>query len=111
VPNETPYPSYSDIYTIDTATGQGIFVASIPVPGLMGLAFDAADTLYATSVVTDDLYSINLTAQTATLIGNTGVNFPHGGDIFVPVPEPGAWLTIGSGLLAALAIRRRARRI
>jgi hypothetical protein len=116
-----PYPAYSDIYKVSTSNGQWISTTRIWVPGLKGLAFDASDTLYATSVRAPGhpLYTINLANGTATEIGPTGAGFPQGGDIDLTgnayrfggeIPEPGAWLTVSSGLLAVLAIRRRARR-
>ena len=49
----------------------------------MGIMHDTDGTLYATEYVeASPLYEINPTTGVATVIGNTGFNFPHGGDIY-----------------------------
>jgi hypothetical protein len=98
------------LYTIDTTTGAPTFVA--PISGTdgcnMGIAFDEADNLYGTSWCAGDspLWKIDTTTGAATLVGLTGIAYLHGGDV-TPIPEPITLLTVGSGLAALGALRRR----
>lgn len=106
--------STSAIYQVDASTGAGTLVATLNVASLMGLTFDAAGNLYATDYVSSSkLYSINLGAQSVTTIGTTGLSNSHGLDMnnfTSPVPEPAAWMFMGSGLLAFFGVRRAFRR-
>jgi hypothetical protein len=102
--------SSSYIYQVNTTTGAGTLVATLNVPTLMGLTFDAAGNLYATNFVSNStLYSVNLAGQSVTAIGPTGLN-SHGLDMDNFVPEPATWLFIGSGLLLFGGIRRAVHR-
>ncbi|MGA3016632.1 MAG: PEP-CTERM sorting domain-containing protein [Bryobacteraceae bacterium] len=100
----------SYIYQLNTTTGAGTLVATLNVPNLMGLTFDAAGDLYATNYVSNStLYSVNLTGQSVTAIGSTGIE-SHGLDMDDFTPEPATWMLLGSGLLMFGGIRRAVRR-
>jgi len=80
------------LWTVNLATGASTLVGTIngPQSHLMGLMFDGNDMLFATDFVSNSpLYRINLATMTATSVGLTGFNFPHGGDIFVSAPTGG----------------------
>jgi hypothetical protein len=69
--------STSSIYEIDPSTGLGTLVVNLPMSNIRALAFDPADVLYAIhhqgpAGSLNDLYTIDLTLGTATLIGSTG---------------------------------------
>jgi hypothetical protein len=73
-----------------------------------GLTFDSeSNTLYLSS--SQNLYSVNTTTGTATLIGSTGVNMT--GLAFAPsavvIPEPGSLSLLALGGLALVRWRRR----
>ncbi len=80
----------NNLYQLNLSTGASTLVATITgVPsggkdgGVMGIMHDTDGTLYATEyVVASPLYEINPITGVATVIGNTGFNFPHGGDIY-----------------------------
>ncbi len=58
----------------------------------MGIMFDANDTLFATEFAEDpssDLFILDPSTGVATLVGNTGIDYLHGGDIYIPAPDPG----------------------
>jgi len=83
-PNGTLYAvNDHDLYTVNLTTGQATHAKTITgATGIMGLTFDPAGNLFATSYRTNSpLYRINLTTGAATSAGSTGINFPHGGDI------------------------------
>jgi len=79
----------NNLYQLNLSTGASTLVATITgVPsggkdgGVMGIMHDTDGTLYATEyVVASPLYEINPITGVATVIGNTGFDFPHGGDI------------------------------
>ncbi len=77
----------NDIWTVDTTTGASTLVGNfsgILSGGVMGIMFDENDTLFATAYVPNSpLYNIDLNTLSATVIGNTGFFFPHGGDILL----------------------------
>ena len=115
-PSSSPPTGSSYIYRIDTATGQSTLVSTVSVPCLMGLAFGAGDSLYATEFCGGPfpLYQIDLSTGNANAIGTTtGIANLHGGDIN-PIPEPSTWLTAAPALGLAwwfrTARRRKARR-
>jgi hypothetical protein len=66
------------IYAVDPATGAVTPMAEIPLASLRGLAYGPYDVLYAindssgSGIGLDDLYTIDLEAGTAVLIGSTG---------------------------------------
>ena len=73
------------IYEIDQMTGQAHLKAPTDLLGLIGLAFDDQDILYATVDLTPtlaggpcDLYTIDLGAGQTHRIGTTGVTGIHG---------------------------------
>ena len=51
------------------------------IPGLVGIEFDAAGTLYGLSSSNNSLFSINPTTGAANLIGGTGLNTILEGDL------------------------------
>jgi len=91
----------NNLYQLNLSTGASTLVATITgVPsggkdgGVMGIMHDTDGTLYATEyVVASPLYEINPITGVATVIGNTGFDFPHGGDIY-GLPK----FTINAGL-------------
>jgi hypothetical protein len=108
----------SRIYTINTTTGVGTLVGTLPNnPCLMGIAFDASNNLFATEYCGGPypLYEItglsvsNPSGAIATAIGTgTGVASLHGGDIDNFTPEPASLMLclLGGALLAARRLRR-----
>jgi len=82
----------NNIWTIDRATGNSTLLGAfggIASGMVMGIMFDHTDTLYATAYVPNSpLYQINLASLSATVIGNTAFNAPHGGDIFITSSGP-----------------------
>jgi len=106
----------NNLYQLNLSTGASTLVATITgVPsggkdgGVMGIMHDTDGTLYATEyVVASPLYEINPITGVATVIGNTGFDFPHGGDIYglpkftINAGHSGAWYnsdTSGQGQL------------
>ena len=81
----------NSLYTIDTTTGEAFFMASITgASGSIGsLQFDEFDTCYIMPYKPNaDLSTVSTLTGVATLVGNTGVYYPHGGDFFVPAAVP-----------------------
>jgi len=83
----------NDLYRLNTLTGASTLVASITgiatATEVMGIMFDANGTLFATVFAANSpLYRVNLTTGVATAVGDTGLDYPHGGDI--PATPPGA---------------------
>ena len=110
-PNAPPTGS-SFIYRINTTTGQGTLVTTIDVPCLMGLAFGAGDSLFATEFCGGPypLYKIDLSTGNATVVGSsTGIGSLHGGDIYT-TPEPSTWLIVAPILSVAWCIRKARRK-
>ena len=101
--------------TLDTSTGASTYRTDIhgvtegrpEGAEIMGVFFDANNTLFGTDVVTGDLFTINTTTGNTTFVSATGIANPHGGDIFVP--EPSAILLSLTGLLCVSTLRRRRR--
>ncbi len=112
------------LYTIDTNTGASTFVTEItgiveatePTVEMMGIMFDEHDNLYGTAFLpapepnpfTSPLFSIDTATGAATVIGQTGLRLPHGGDYLVPEPSSSLLVLVG-GLLGAMILRRRFR--
>jgi len=79
----------NSLYQLNLTTGASTLAATITgVPsggkdaGVMGLMHDTDGTLYATEyVAASPLYEIDPVTGVATVIGSTGFDFPHGGDI------------------------------
>lgn len=123
----------NNLYRLNLSTGASTLVATITGVtsggkdgGVMGIMHDTDGTLYATEyIAASPLYEINPTTGVATVIGNTGFDFPHGGDIYsapsppsspsaqpvTSVPALGAWslffMAALFGVLGVLTITRR----
>ena len=78
------------LYTINTTTGAATSVAGVTgaCTNVMGIGFGADGTLYATDSTSNRFCTMNPATGVTTLIGATGVNFPHGGDIGTPASTP-----------------------
>ena len=98
----------NDLYTFDLLTGVASSIATLnlgPVVSVRGMAFSPGDTLYAlnngggltSTIVDDELYTINPLTGMGTLVGSTGltaiqaISFSSAGALF-------GW-DIGLGLL------------
>ena len=88
------------LYTINPRNGasklqaevQGVAAATgIAHAEIMGIMFDEKDVLYGTSFVPNSpLFTIDTSTGATTVVGSTGFDRPHGGDIFnPPVLPPG----------------------
>lgn len=112
----------NSLYRLNMATGASTLVNAISGTAgeVMGIMFGQTGALYATDYVAGaQLYSVNPTTGVATVIGPTGLNQPHGGDIALvaslssttPVPTLSEWgMIILSSLLAlggVVSIRRQ----
>lgn len=109
--------SGSSLYTINTTTGAGTLKTTLgSFSCSMGIAFDSSNTLLATDYCASNsgIYKVDTVTGTTSLIGYTGINAPHGGDIALtapnPVPEPATWTLTALGLAAVAATRRHMRR-
>lgn len=104
----------ASLYKVNTTTGAGAFVANLSgISGNMGIAFDDSNRLFGTQwgTANSPLWEINTTTGVATVINNTGLSSPHGGDILHNVPDSGATFTLmGAALLGLAALRRQWRR-
>ena len=80
-----------ELFTIDPATGATTPVSTISgITAPMGIAFDDAGTLYATNFSSlGEVYLVDPVTGAATLLGVSGFDRPHGGDIRnTPPPAP-----------------------
>lgn len=82
------------LWTVDTSTGASTFQANITgisSGSVMGIMFDASDTLLATALtVNSPLYVISTTTGIATIVNsNTTFSAPHGGDILLAADSDG----------------------
>ena len=75
--------SANTVTRVDPRTGAAALVT--PVRGaqmLMGIAFNANGTLYATTFRSEsELYRVDLTSGAATLVGRTGQSFVHSASV------------------------------
>jgi hypothetical protein len=91
-------PSDNNVYKIDLATGNVTLAFSTVLGNLMGIAADGAGNLIATSYASPSQFErISISTGTSTIVGSIGggTSYDHGGDIFVPVPEPSTYLAGG----------------
>ena len=112
------------LYTLDPTTGAATFKTVISDASgeidiaqggveIMGIMFDEHDTLYATAFLSEPdpnpyespLFTINTTTGFASVVGQTGLRLPHGGDYLVP--EPLSLTIFAPGLIGLLLVRRR----
>ena len=88
------------LYTVNPRTGASKFEAEvmgvaaatgIADAEIMGIMFNEEDVLYGTSFVANSpLFTIDTSTGATTVVGSTGFDFPHGGDIYnPPVLPPG----------------------
>ena len=76
--------SSTDLYKVNIATGASSWVGNLGIPGsiMIAIAFDGSGNLYGTELITDSLYSINLTNGVATPIGSgLGININYAQDM------------------------------
>lgn len=100
----------TNLYTLDALTGLATDVANLSfgaeVVSVRGMAFSAADTLFAvnngggltSTGVTDNLFTVNTTTGVGTLIGATSGFMGIQGLAFSPLDMLFAW-DVGAGLL------------
>ena len=102
--------SGNNVYTINPVTGAATFLITVTAAATFEnvLAFDPTDKLYTVDRRTgnSDLYTLNLTTGTSTLIGATGLPTLSALAFAPVVPEP-ATLSLLS--VAVLVLWRRAR--
>jgi hypothetical protein len=88
------------LWTLDTSTGASTFVtviSGVPDGAIMGIMFDSSDTLYATVYRPNSpLLTVDTSTGAATVVGATGMNLPHGGDM--PACETKACILADSGV-------------
>jgi len=96
--------------TIDLLTGASTFVATITggASNVMSLMFDSSDTMLVSEYLNGArLFSVDSSTGISSLIGATGLNIVHGGDIYIAVPEPGTLALFGIGLFGMGLARRK----
>ena len=107
------YGCGEDLYVIDPANGaatdRGPLTTTGPFTLFTDLDFAPNGVMYGATnaITTNSLYSIDLTAGAATLIGATGGNLEAIASL--PGPEPGAWACLalgGAALLGSIRVRR-----
>ncbi|MBC8087679.1 MAG: DUF4394 domain-containing protein [Phycisphaerae bacterium] len=91
------------IGAFSTITGFDIFTR-----GGVNTAFFAATSVGATA---SQLYTIDLTTGSATLVGGIGADNMVEGLAITAVPEPGTWAMLAIGLAAVAVAKRRKRGI
>ncbi|RJQ50864.1 MAG: hypothetical protein C4526_11220, partial [Nitrospiraceae bacterium] len=82
----------NDLYTIDLSTGIATYInriSGITVigSGIMGIMFDKNDVMYATNMAAypdAHLYTIDINSGIASDMGALNLDWPHGGDIYLP---------------------------
>ena len=108
--------SFSDLYTVNPATGAGTLVCSLSgAPAYeMGLVVDPATNIMYATLYSDPSFLYQLdpaTCATVQIGTGLGVGYPHGGDIFgapvaaAPIPALGdLGIVIFIALLAIAAV-------
>jgi hypothetical protein len=98
-----------ELISIDLSSGNGSLVAGMQV----NFAFDIAsrpgdDVMFLVDSGTSFLYTLDVTNGVLTGVGGYGGGPPNlVGLAFAPIPEPGTFLLVASGLVALAGRRRR----
>ncbi len=101
-----------ELISIDLSSGNGSLVAAMQV----NFAFDIAsrpddDVMFLVDSGTSSLFTLDVTNGVLTGVGGYGGTLPNlVGLAFAPVPEPGTFLLVASGLVAVARGRRKSLR-
>lgn len=105
-------PNGGDVNTVGSL-GIGAFgsIAGFDIATVGGVNTAFLTVMSAGASMVSQLYTVDLTTGSATLVGNVNAARGISGLAVSTVPEPGTWALLGTGLLAVggVARRRRAR--
>ena len=95
------YTGNEQLWLLDVHTGTGTLVAETGLPPVTTLALTPdSNTLYGVNWSTDDLYTIDPSTASPTLVGPTGGNIP-GGTQLTATGAGRLWLAIGGPFTAS----------